>query len=134
MAKIPVSGNLASLSIEGAVLAENRNFALTLNQAVIDTTSRDSSWWMDSLAGIRDWEISGDGLYIFNDLAYRKLLYHYTDRSPATLTCVLTLADGAITVTGECILTNLGEPSPHDDAGTMSFTLKGTGVLTPSAS
>ncbi len=134
MAKIPVSGNLASLSIEGAVLAENRNFNLTLNQALIDTTSRDSSWWQDSLAGIRDWEISGDGLYIFNDLAYRKLMYHYTNRSPATLTVILTLADGTITVTGECILTTLSEPSPHDDAGTLSFTLKGTGILTPSQS
>ncbi len=134
MPNVPVSGNLASLSIEGAVLAENRTFQLTMNQAVIDTTSRDSQWWVDSLAGLRDWEISGDGLYIFNDLAYRKLLYHYTNRSPATLTCVLTLADGTITVTGECILTNLTLPDPHDDAGTNSFTLKGTGILTPSQS
>ncbi len=134
MPNVPVSGNLASLSIEGAVLAENRNFNLTLNQALIDTTSRDSSWWQNSLAGIRDWEISGDGLYIFNDLAYRKLLFHYTDRSPATLTVILTLADGTITVTGECILTNLTESMPHDAEAGMSFTLKGTSILTPSAS
>ncbi len=134
MPTAPVSGNLASLSIEGDALAENRNFNLTLNQAIIDTTNRDTSWWQTSLAGVRDWEISGDGLYIFDDLAYRKLLYHFTNRSPATLTCILTLADGAITVTGECILTSLTEAMPHDAEGTMSFTLKGTGVLTPSAS
>ena len=134
MPDVPVSGNLASLSVEGDVLGTNRNFNLTLNQAIIDTTNRDTSWWQTSLAGVKDWEISGDGLYIFDDLAYRKLLYHYTNRSPATLTCVLTLADGAITMTGECILTNLTESMPHDAEAGMSFTLKGTSVLTPSAS
>lgn len=129
-----VSGSLCTLSIDGALLAESRNFTLTENQALIDLTNRDSAWWSQFIQGMRDWEISGDGLYIYNDLARRKLQNHYIARLPATLTCILTLSAGVITKQGECILTVLTYPAPHDDAATISFTLKGTDALVPSAS
>lgn len=133
-----VSGNLCTLSIGipagGALLAESRTFTLTQNQALIDLTNRDSAWWSQFIAGIRDWEISGDGLYIYNDIARRRLQNHYITRTPATLTVILTLAAGVITLTASCILTNLTYPAPHDDAATISFTLKGTDALVPSQS
>lgn len=129
-----VSGNLCTLSIEGSLLAESRTFTLTMNQAIIDLTNRDSNWWSQFIAGIRDWEISGDGLYIYNDLAKRKLQDHYITRAPASLTVILTLSAGVITMSAECILTNLTYPAPHDDAATISFTLKGTDALVQSQS
>ena len=142
-----VPGILCTLSIEGALLAESRSFTLTENQAIIDLTNRDSAWWSQFYPGIRDWEISGDGLYIYNDLARRRLQWHYSNREPRTLTIVLTLshheavigppavaAYGQVVFTAECILTNLTYPAPHDDAATISFTLKGTDALTPSPS
>lgn len=136
-----VPGILCTLSVGGAQIAESRSFTLTENQALIDLTNRDSAWWAQHYAGIRDWEISGDGLHIYNDLARRRLQWHYSNRTPPTLTIVLTLAHheavapaaayGAIVFTAECILTNLTYPAPHDDAATISFTLKGTDALTP---
>lgn len=133
-----VSGNLCTLSIDvgagGVLLAESRNFTLTMNQAIIDLTNRDSAWWSQFIAGMRDWEISGDGLYIYNDLAKGRLQNHLISRTPATLTVILTLSDGTRTVNGECILTNLTYPAPNDDAATISFTLKGTDALVQSAS
>ena len=129
-----VSGSLCTLSIEGSLLAESENFSIVMNQETIDLTNRDSSWWREFISGLRDWEISGDGLYIYNDTAKQKLQLHYTGRSPATLTCILTLSDGTIPMTGECILTNLTYPAPHADKATISFTLKGAGALSPSAS
>ncbi len=133
-----VSGNLCTLSINvgggGALLAESRNFTLTMNQATIDLTNRDSAWWSQFIAGMRDWEISGDGLYIYNDVAKKRLQNHYISRTPATLTVILTLSAGVITMTAECILTNLTYPAPHDDAATISFALKGTDALVQSQS
>jgi len=126
-----VPGKLCTLSIDGALLAESETFTPTLNQAEIDVTNRDSDWWHEALQGLRDWEISGDGLYIFNDLAKKKLMSHYTTRSPATLTCILTLSDGTLTLEGECILTTISLPAPFADKATISFSLKGTGALTP---
>ena len=133
-----VSGSLCTLSINvgggGALLAESRSFALTMNQAIIDLTNRDSAWWSQFIAGIRDWEISGDGLYIYNDVAKKRLQNHYISRTPASLTVILTLAAGVITMTAQCILTSLTYPAPHDDAATISFTLKGTDALVQSQS
>ncbi len=127
-----IAGILCTLSIEGSLLAENQGFTFTGNQGTIDLTNRDSAWWAEHIPGIRDWEISGEGLYIYNDLAKKKLLNHYTARSPATLTCILTLADGSTTYSGECTVTTFSLPAPpHDKAG-FSFSLKGTGALTPS--
>ena len=137
-ARSGVSGNLCTLSINvgagGALLAESRTFTLAMNQAIIDLTNRDSAWWSQFIAGIRDWEVSGDGLYIYNDLAKKRLQNHYITRVPATLTVILTLSAGIITMTAECILTNLTYPAPHDDAATISFTRKGTDALVQSQS
>ena len=127
-----VSGSLCTLSVEGYLLAESETFTPTFNQETIDLTNRDSAWWREAIAGLRDWEISGDGLYIYNDDAKKRLEYHYTARSPATLTIILTLSDGSNTMTGEAILTNLTYPAPHADKASISFTLKGAGTLTPS--
>ena len=102
---------------------------LTENQALIALTNRDSNWWSQFIAGMRDWEISGDGLYIYNDLARRRLQTHYATRVPAQLTVTLMLASGFYVFTAYCILTNLTYPNPHDDAATISFTLKGTDAL-----
>lgn len=125
-----LSGKLCTLSIDGAVLAESQTFTPTLNQAEIDLSNRDSEWWHEAIAGLRDWEISGDGLYIYNDLAKRKLMIHYTTRTPATLTCILTLSAGVITLQGECILTTISFPAPFADKAGISFSLKGAGALT----
>ena len=140
------SGKLCTLQIEGAAIAESRTFTLTQNQAVIDLTNRDSAWWSQFIAGIRDWEISGDGLYIYNDLARRRLQWHYSARNPVVLDIILTLPwheavigphapvaplYGKVVFTAKCILTNLTYPAPHDDGATISFTLKGTDALTP---
>lgn len=129
-----VSGVLCTLSIEGSLLAESQTFQLTLNQALIDLTNRDTAFWQNSIAGRRDAEVSGDGLYIVGDLAKKYLVYHYTNRTPATLTLILTLADGAVTMTAEAVLTNLTFPAPHEDAATISFTLSITDALEMSAS
>ncbi|KKK78904.1 hypothetical protein LCGC14_2838870 [marine sediment metagenome] len=69
-----VSGVLCTLSIEGSELAESQNFSLTMNQALIDLTNRDTSFWQNSISGRRDWSIEGDGLYIVSDLAKKYLV------------------------------------------------------------
>ncbi len=129
-----VGGILCTFSIKGSLLAESRNFTPTMNQALIDLSNRDGAYWAQFIAGMRDWEISGDGLYIYNDLAKQKLQNHYINRTPATLTCILTLSAANRTLTGECILTVLTYPAPHDDAATITFTVKGTDALSQSAS
>lgn len=134
MATSGLSGILCTLSIEGSSLAESREFNLSCDRATIDLTNRDSSYWRQLCISTKSWTVSGSGLYIYNDLAKKYLQYHWSDDSPATLTLILTLAGGSITMTGEAILTNLTFPAPYDGEATISFTLEGHDTLTPSAS
>lgn len=134
MATSGLSGKLMTLSVEGQAVAESRDFTLHEGQDEIDLTSRDSSWWKESKPGLREWTISGGGLHIYNDPAQQLLDWHYHDRSPATLTVIITLADGTKQKSGECWVETLDYSGPHAGSAEMSFTLKGTHALTISAS
>ena len=129
-----VTGSLCTLSIEGQALAESREFTLSQGQQEIDLTNRDSSWWQESTPGIRDWTISGSGLYIYNDAAAQLLDWHWHDRTPSFLTIIITMSDGTVTKTGECYVTNITKPGVHDAEATVTFTLRGTHELDISAS
>lgn len=129
-----VTGVLMTLSIEGHALAESRDFTLTRGQEEVDLTNRDSSWWKESTPGLRDWAISGGGLYIYNDAARQQLEWHWHDRSPSFLTIIITMADGTVTKQGECYVTNLTDAGPHAGAAEASFTLRGTHELDITAS
>lgn len=129
-----VTGHSAVLSIEGAALAESTEFSLHFGQAMADMTNRDSNYWRQLLTTIRDWSISGSGLYIYNDLAKKYLFDHWNARTLPTLTAIFTFADGTVTATGEVIVTSLDVANPHDGPATISFTLEGTDALVLSAS
>lgn len=133
MASSGVSGKLMTLSVDGAALAESRNFTLTMNRETIDVTSRDSSRWRELIKSTRSWSISFEGLYIYTDVGKRVLQYNYSNDGDA-ITVILTLADGTITATGSAFLTELTYEGPFADASSISGTLEGTSTLTLSAS
>lgn len=134
-----VAGKLMSLQIEGNALAEARDFTLNYGQEEIDLTSKDSGWWKESKPGLRDWAITGTGLYIYNDWARRLLDLHYHDRSPDFLDIILTMAyaeGGSANVTkeGKCYITSISFTGPYGGAAEASFTLRGTHELEITAS
>lgn len=129
-----VLGYGAVLTVNGAAVAENQNFSLSLARDMVDMTNRDSTYWRQILPAIRNFTISGDGLYIYNNLAKKILVNHYSTASPATLTVIFTFADGAVTATAEMYLSRLDFPSPHAGPATITFTLEGTDGLELSAS
>jgi len=128
-----VTGKSMTMSVEGALLAESQNFAIHFSANTIDVTNRDSSWHGEYLVGRDEWTVDFDGLFIYNDLAKKYLQYYWSDRTPATLTIVITMPDTS-TYTGEAILTSLDYEGPFEDALKLSGSLQGTAVLTASAS
>lgn len=133
MASSGLTGKLMTLSVNGAAVAESRNFTLTMNRETVDVTSRDSSRWRELVQSTRSWSISFEGLYIYTDVGKRVLQYNWSADGTA-ITVILTLADGTITTSGSAILTELTYEGPFADAATMSGTLEGTTTLTISAS
>jgi len=132
-------GHSATLTVEGAAIAESTDFTPHFGQAVVDLTNRDSDYWRQLVASTRDWSISGTGNYFVANIGKKVLIDHWTNRASASfataaITVVFTFADGSVTATGEAYLTSLDFPSPDAGAAVFNFTLEGTGVLTISAS
>jgi len=128
-----VSGENMTLSVEGDVLAAARTVTISFSQATIDATSADSGRNGEYLAGRRDVTIDVDALYIYDDVAKKVLQAHFTEGSPSTLTCVVTMPDGN-TYTGEGILTSLVFTGPYEDALTATASIQITGGITASSS
>jgi predicted secreted protein len=49
------------------ILGEMRNSNVTINQEPIDVTSYSTNGWLEYIIGLRSWEASTDGLYVYND-------------------------------------------------------------------
>lgn len=131
-------GHLATLTVEGAAIAESTDFAPHFGQAVVDLTNRDSAYWRQLVSSTRDWSITGTGNYFVANVGKKVLVEHWENRDTnlgtTTLTVIFTFADGAITASGEAILTSLDFPSPDAGAAVFTFTLEGTDALAISAS
>lgn len=131
-------GHSATVTVEGAAIAESTDFSLTLGQEVVDMSNRDGSHWRQLISSMRSWSISGTGNYFVANIGKRVLVEHWENRDTnlgvLTLTVIFTFADGAVTAQGEAILTSLDFPSPHAGAAVFSFTLEGTDALAISAS
>ena len=128
-----VSGLTMTLTAEGDVLAGAKSVSISFTQAEIDVTSADSGREGEYLAGRRDYTIDVDALFIYNDVAKKVLQAHVIDGSPATVTCIVTMPDGAA-YTGEGIVTSLNYSGPFEDALGMSASIKITDGLTASTS
>ena len=131
-------GHLATLTVEGAAIAESTDFSPHFGQATVDLTNRDGAYWRQLVSSTRDWSISGTGNYFTGNIGKKVLVEHWQNRDTnlgsLTLTVIFTFADGAITAEGQAILTSLDFPSPDAGAAVFSFTLEGTDALDISAS
>jgi predicted secreted protein len=128
-----VTGKNMTLSVEGDLMAEATSFSLHFSQAQIDVTSKDSNLWGDFLGGRKEWTVDFSGMYIYNDVAKKCIQAHFIDGTPATLTLIITMPDGA-TFTGEAVMESMDYEGPAEEALTISGSLKGQGALTASAS
>lgn len=128
-----VIGLNMTLTCEGDVLGGQRSVTLNLTQATVDMSSATGSRWDEYEVGRRSWSIDFDALYIYNDVAKKVLMNHFTNASPATITVIVTMPDSA-TYTGEAILTSFTLTGPFEDALTATGTLVGTDALTASTS
>lgn len=128
-----ISGNLITLSIGGDLIAGSTNFTLSANKATIDVTSRDDTFQAAFLNGRRDWTIDVEALYVYTDIAKKILMTEALTGSPASISAVITMPDGA-TFTGTVLCTSFSLNMPAEDAVTYSASFQGTGALTVSAS
>lgn len=119
-------------NMEGTeLLAISGQQGLTINRSAdsIEITSKDTQGgWKAYLAGMKEWSIDNDGLFVPNDQSHSILSQAFENSDPV---CVK-IVDGKRKVGmfgGLAVVTDYPIEAPYDDAVTYSITLSGMGPL-----
>ena len=113
------------------LLAISGQRGLTINRSAdtIEITSKDTNGgWKANIAGMKEWSIDNDGLYVANDQSHRIISRAFKNGDPLCVKVV----DGKRKVGmfgGLAAVTDYPIESPYDDAMTYSLTLSGMGEL-----
>ena len=119
-------------NLEGTqLLAISGQQGLTINRSAdtIEISSKDTQGgWKSYLAGMKEWSIDNDGLFVPNDQSHSILSQAFNSGDPVCVKVV----DGKRKVGmfgGLAVVTDYPIEAPYDDAVTYSITLSGMGEL-----
>lgn len=105
--------------------------SLTLNRSAdsIEVSSKDTEGgWKSSIAGMKEWSIDTDGLYIASDTSMQKLAKAFANSDPVCLVIKNVKTDSYM-FGGQAAITDFPLEAPYDDALTYSVTFSGNGQL-----
>lgn len=105
--------------------------SLTINRSAeaIEVTSKDTEGgWKSKLAGMKEWSIDTEGLYVPSDAAHEALATAFQDGDYVCIKVVNTKTSKGM-FGGLATITEYNVEAPYDDATTFSITLEGAGAL-----
>lgn len=116
---------------EGELLAIAGQRSLTINRSAdqIEVSSKDTEGgWKSNIAGMKEWSIDTDGLYIASDDSMKKLSNAFSNSDPVCLV-VKNVKTDRFMFGGQAAITDFPLEAPYDDALTYSVTFSGNGAL-----
>ncbi len=123
---------LAIWSLDGAdLLAISGQQGLTINRSAdsIEITSKDTlGGWKSKIAGMKEWSIDNEGLYVPNDESHTILSQAFENADPVCIKVVNGKTKQGM-FGGMAVITDYPLEAPFDDAMTYSLTLEGMGAL-----
>lgn len=123
---IKVNTGTAEVPVYTAVGAQ-RGASLSMSAETLDKTTKDSAGWAESLAGMKAWSISADGLLILDDTGYLALETAYMEDKNVLIQ--MHTKSGAL-YEGDAIITTIDLDAPYDDLASYSAEFTGAGALT----
>lgn len=113
------------------LLAISGQQGLTINRSAdsIEITSKDTQGgWKSKIAGMKEWSIDNDGLYVPNDQSHSILSKAFENSDPICLKIINGKTKKGM-FGGLAVITDYPIEAPFDDAMTYSLTLEGMGAL-----
>ena len=113
------------------LLAISGQQGLTINRSAetIEVNSKSTEGgWKDSLAGMKEWSIDNDGLWVASDNAHKALATAFRDGAPVCIKVINNKTNKGL-FGGLAVITDYPIEAPYDDAVTYSITLQGKGAL-----
>lgn len=123
---------LAVFSDDGAkLMAISGQQGLTINRSAdsIEVTSKDTEGgWKSKIAGMKEWSIDNDGIYVPTDETHKTLSKAFTNSDPVCVKVIDGKRKKAM-FGGLAFITDYPLEAPYDDAMTYSISLEGNGAL-----
>lgn len=113
------------------LLAISGQKGLTINRSAdsIEITSKDTAGsWKAKIAGMKEWSIDNDGLYVPGDESHNILSQAFENSDPVCVKVVNGKTKRGM-FGGLAVITDYPLEAPYDDAMTYSLTLEGMGGL-----
>ena len=106
--------------------------SLSVSRDLRDSTNKSSAGWSESLAGLKSWELSGDGFVEFASTAAdtKNIKELYTQMVALNPEVTVKFSDGTTYYVGNAFITSLSVDAGVEENATYSVSLTGTGVLT----
>lgn len=106
--------------------------SLSVSRDLRDSTNKSSAGWSESLAGLKSWELSGDGFVEFASTAAdtKNVKELYTQMVALNPEVTVKFSDGTTYYVGNAFITSLSVDAGVEENATYSVSLTGTGVLT----
>ncbi len=138
LASSSAGGNPSSSGAALVKLGELAEATLTLQMGAMDATSKDSAGWKEALAGLREWGITGSGMYLLETSDPGQLgVYNVLQGQAPVYLQLYETSSGTIApkqiYSGTAIVTAFDVESPLDKPAGFKLTLKGTAALTKAA-
>ena len=123
---------LAVWNADGSkLLAISGQQGLTINRSAetIEVNSKSTEGgWKDSLAGMKEWSIDNDGLWVASEDSHKALATAFRDGNPVCVKVYNAKTQKGL-FGGLAVITDYPIEAPYDDAVTYSITLQGKGAL-----
>jgi len=124
--------NATSLIIEvgGVAVAHATDGTLTINDSLIDASTKSSGGWKEVISGQRDWSLSSSALQDYlSTYGAESAFDAINGRTSATVTFT-TNVTGDIEYSGTAFVASIVQNAPLEDVASWTVEFTGTGALT----
>ena len=120
-----VKGLEVKLYVGGKLVGGQRGASLSMSADEIDTTNKTTEGYKTFLVGLKEWNISCDGIVVIGDEGYDALVAAFLEGN----TIQVELKGGNFNYSGDVAIASMDFDAQYDDALTYSCELKGASAL-----
>mgnify|MGYP003132156666 FL=1 len=133
-----INGTNLGVYIGGTLIGFATSATINVNQSLRSTSSKASGGWEENMEGIRNFDVSTDALYLYeqagggaiSEFTADELYNHIHNRTSFTLKFGSgTSASGDINYEGTAFVTSISISAPMEDTATYSVSFQGSGQL-----
>lgn len=115
------------ISVNGTVVGGQRGASLSMSADELDITDKTTEGYKAFLVGLKEWNISCDGLVCTDDTGYQALFNAFL--SGDVVQVQFKQEKGGFGYKGDMVIASMDFDAQYDDALTYSCELKGAGAL-----